>query len=249
MSAHRHIPIVILALGTMNTVAQTPYPDHTVQDITWALGQHQHAVSLPILAPSTPTLPVLVKEKAQVEFVSATQVRLAPGFRAGGFTGQGQFRARIDGYPGNPGDMTLVAPDPATSIVDNIVRVPKWEKLEVGLRLPNNYQDAVDAFFEHYYSNGVTQLSTPGMVDPTQHLNPYADDSLQLVMLLTDPDGQPRMKWGYFMREAKWESEDETAPLVEDTDHPLHPYHIRFRVAPDMEGPWSFTLSVQAPHT
>jgi hypothetical protein len=80
-------------------------------------------------------------------------------------------------------------------------------------------------------------------------LNPYADDSLQLVMTLTKPDGTTTLKWGFFMREAKWNSGNQLARLTEDHTASLHPYHVRFRFAPDMEGPWQFNISVKAPYT
>ncbi|MBL7963161.1 MAG: T9SS type A sorting domain-containing protein [Flavobacteriales bacterium] len=195
-----------------------------------------------------PDFPVEISGSADAEFVSGTQVRLAPGFHAGAFTGSGRFRAHIDAGLGPPGDVVVITPDPAVGVHSNILHVPKWEKLEIGMRLPQVYQDAITNFFGHYYSNGVTEPATPNVVDAAHDLNPYADDSLQLVMLLTGPSGQ-RMKWGFFMREAGWENATDIAQLMEDTDDPLHPYHIRFRFAPDVEGPWEFTLSLKAPHT
>ncbi|MFN3874768.1 MAG: hypothetical protein ACK4L7_02505, partial [Flavobacteriales bacterium] len=130
--------------------------------------------------------------------------------------------------------------------------------MEVGLRLPQEYQEAIDAFFQHYYpynypphlpGNPNTNVAAPGNVDPLHDLNPYADDSLQVVMTLTRPDGSQTMKWGLFMREGKWlDDTDPNAKLVQDDSDPLFPYHIRFRFSPDLEGTWMFSLSVMAPH-
>ncbi|MCW5899470.1 MAG: hypothetical protein KIT10_09400 [Flavobacteriales bacterium] len=229
--------------------AQTPYPDHSIQDVSWSSGTHHFAVvTQHIIAPGTPTLPVLITGTADAEFVSGSQVRLAPGFHAGGFNTEGRFRAYIDESLGQPADLIIIAPDPQGALVDNIVHVPKWEKFEVGLRLPQEYQDATERFFDHYYSGGVMEDATPGNVHPVYDLNPYADDSLQLVMTLTSPSGS-KIKWGFFMREGRWSSEDPDAKLVEAPDDPLYPYHIRFRIAPDVEGPWRFDLAVKAPHT
>ncbi|HRQ86271.1 MAG TPA: hypothetical protein PLV70_14260, partial [Flavobacteriales bacterium] len=128
--------------------------------------------------------------------------------------------------------------------------VNKWEKLEVGLQLPQMYKAAIDSFFMHYYADPLDPyVATPANVDPVHDLNPYADDSLQVVMTLTKPDGTQAMKWGFFMREEKWSSTAPTALLAEDPDDPFHPYPVRFRLAPDMEGPWQCTISIKAPHT
>ncbi len=243
--------LALLLLASVST-GQIAYPDLVVQDVDWSSGVHAYAVTQGILAPAVPELPVNVEETAEVEFVSARHVHLTPGFHAGDFVYEGFFHARIDEAAGPAGDIVVVAPDPVEYLIDHVLHVPKWEKLEVGLQLPQEYKDAIDRFFANYYSNGTAQAATPAAVNDTYDLNPYADDSLQLVMQLTDPDGQQRMKWGFFMREAKW---DETAPdpdeaiLVEHSSSPYHPYHVRFRFAPDKEGPWQFTLSLKAPYT
>lgn len=249
MCSHRQISGSLAALISMSATAQTPYPELTIQDVAWSEGTHHYAVSNSILSPGTPNLPATISGTADAEFVSANSVRLAPGFHAGGFSDTGRFRARIDEGLGQVADLVIIPDAPYSYMVDNVVQVHKWEKLEVGLRLPLAYQNAIDAFFGHYYSNGVEQLSTAYMVDPAHDLNPYADDSLQLVMILTDPGGQQRMKWGFFMRESIWEGDSDIDKLVEDVDNVLYPYNIRFRFSPDMEGAWSFMISVRAPET
>ncbi|MBL0126013.1 MAG: T9SS type A sorting domain-containing protein [Flavobacteriales bacterium] len=232
--------------------AQTPYPDLTIQDVTWTDGTHHIAVTQPILSPSTPDLPVEVSGTVDAEFVSGTQVRLRPGFHAGGLTGAGRFHAYIDNNLGSAGDVVVVSPDPATAVVDNVLHVNKWEKLEIGFELPQEYTDAIERFFDHYYPNApVIYSANPSNTDAVHDLNPYADDSLRLVLTLTSPSGVQRMKWGYYMRESMWENapDPDLALLTEDTGSTLFPYHVRFRFAPDEEGPWQFALSIQAPHT
>jgi hypothetical protein len=243
------LPLSILLVASCHQVfGQVPYPDCYVQDEEWTDGTHLVQVPQKIFAPGDPGVPVTITGTADAEFVSATQVRLTPGFHAGAFTGGGRFRAHIDESLGSPEDVIVIAPDPATHISNGVLHVNKWEKLEVGFKLPQDYQDAIDRFFANYYTNGTDQDATPGNVDPAHDLNPYADDSLQLVMTLTGPSGQ-RVKWGFFMREAEWEDGTDTALLIEHTSSPLYPYHIRFRFAPEEEGLWQFALSVKAPHT
>jgi hypothetical protein len=221
-----------------------------VEGVTWSSGVQNVAVSNRIVSPGDGGGAVLITGNAQAEFVSGTSIHLTDGFHAGDFTGNGQhFRARIDPFNGGPDDVITIAPDPATSVTDNVLHVPKWEKVEIGVRLPPDYQDAIDSFFAHYYSNGDSAFATPDQVDRDHDLNPYADDSLLLVMSLTDPSGDRRMKWGFFMKEGKWSSSIDAATLVEDESSALHPYHVRYRIAPDEEGAWQFALSIKAPHS
>lgn len=263
MGTARIIATVAVLLHMATVCAQTLYPELTIQDVSWMGGTHHYAVTNSILSPATPERPTEIRASADVEFVSATEVRLLPGFHAGAFNSQGQFHARIDQGLGQPADLVIISPapdgsSPYGSIEDNVVHVHKWEKVEVGLRLPQEYQDAIDRFFEHYYpynypphlpGNPNTNVAEPGNVDPLHDLNPYADDSLQVVMKLTKPDGSKTYKWGFFMQENDWENSDPEAKLVLDPNDPLNPYNIHFRFAPDSEGPWSFTISVKAPFT
>ncbi len=237
-------------LLSVSLMGQTAYPDHVVQGETWSDGVHHVAVTQKILSAGDVHEDMLITGTADAEFVSGTSIHLTPDFHAGAFTGNGLFHAYINPGLGPDGDVVLIAPDPATAVVGNLLQVPKWEKLEIGLQLPQEYQDAIDRFFAHYYSDPLNSfIATPGNVDPVHDLNPYADDSLQVVMTLTRPDGTQTMRWGFFMREAKWADTSATAQVMEDLADPLHPYHIRFRLAPDMEGPWQFTLAIKAPHT
>lgn len=240
--------LLLLALACP-ALGQVIFPEFTVQDVDWNSGVHRVDMTRRILATPDPELPVVSRGTADVEFISGTEVHLTPGFHAGGFTGDGHFRAWID-----QGVEELAITDlyPSPNGVDSVLHVNRWEKLELGLVLPLGYQNAIDSFFVHYYSNGPAGLSTPSQVDRMHDLNPYADDSLQLVMTLVKPSGTQTLKWGFFMREATWETsvaDTNTAHLIEDTVDPLQHYYIRFRVAPDEEGPWQFSISLKANHT
>ncbi|HRO41098.1 MAG TPA: hypothetical protein PLY76_14195, partial [Flavobacteriales bacterium] len=235
---------------SIQLMAQVAYPPFVVQDETWTSGTHHVAVTQPVLAPGSDARPLSISGTADAELKSGNAVHLAPGFHAGHFSNNGYFHAYIDPTLGAPGDVVVIAPDPATHISGNVLHVNKWEKLEVGLQLPQMYKAAIDSFFMHYYADPLDPyVATPANVDPVHDLNPYADDSLQVVMTLTKPDGTQAMKWGFFMREEKWSSTAPTALLAEDPDDPFHPYPVRFRLAPDMEGPWQCTISIKAPHT
>jgi hypothetical protein len=147
------LPLSILLVASCHQVfGQVPYPDCYVQDEEWTDGTHLVQVPQKIFAPGDPGVPVTITGTADAEFVSATQVRLTPGFHAGAFTGGGRFRAHIDESLGSPEDVIVIAPDPATHISNGVLHVNKWEKLEVGFKLPQDYQDAIDRFFANYYT-------------------------------------------------------------------------------------------------
>jgi len=251
MRTRNSIGIAAILLTGMATTAwaQTPWPAHLVEDQNWTSGAHYIGVTPPILSPGSASLPVSVSDSAQVEFVSATSILLKEGLYAGDFSGEGFFEARIDTTLGPDADVVVVSPELAHHFGGSILHVNKWEKLEVGVRLPQEYRDAIDRFIDHYYSDSIPYVATPDSVDAVHDLNPYADDSLQLVMTLTSPSGAQSLKWGYFMREAMWSGTNDTSIAVEDTTDLLYHYHIRFRTAPDEEGDWQFSLSLNAPHT
>jgi hypothetical protein len=230
--------------------AQTPYPPAYIRNVVWDADAHYITVPQPIISPGYELEPTTITGTTVTEFISATEVRLTPGFHAGGFSGEGRFRAWINEGLGDPSEVIVIAPDNAIEPTDNMVHVPKWEKLEVGLKLPEDFQEAIDRFYDHYYLPNDPYQAVPGNVDDLHDLNPYADDSLLLVMRLTSPSGVQSMKWGFFMREARfWPATNPLANLAEDVNDPLYPYHIRFRIAPDEEGPWQFSIAIQAPHT
>lgn len=247
--AYLSVPFAAL-LARAPVSAQTPYPALTIQDVAWTEDIHLYTVTQPILSPASPDLPVTISEAADAEFVSSNQVRLQPGFHAGGFGANGRFRAHIDETLGPPGDVVIIAPDPSVSMQDNVIQVPKWEKFEIGLRLPQEYRDAIDRFFANYYGHPTDPyIATLQNVDQQHDLNPFADDSLQLVMTLTNPSGTEELQWGFYMHEAKWASTFSAASLLDDVADIYHPYTIRYRFAPDIEGTWSFNLSIKAPNT
>lgn len=235
--------------NTVSAQIVYPAPPLVLQDVQWTSGTHHYSQSPAIVAPDDPGHPVEVSGTADAEFVSGTAVHLTDGFQAGSFTGDGQFRARIGDQYGDPESIVLIPSEPGAQTVDGVVHVPKWEKLEIGIELPPAYQAAVDSFFAHYYSNGQNEPATSGAIDTSHDLNPYADDSLQLVMTLTKPSGTQTLKWGFFMREADWIDDGDFAILAEDPLDTLAPYQIRFRLSPDEEGIWGFSVAISAPAT
>src|SRR5439155_18435028 len=124
--------------------------------------------------------PIQIYANTQISFVSTTEITLKTSFTASP-TGSGFFDAKIDAQTPRA---ALI--DPMQTDAEHIVHVNKWEKLEIGLTLPQEYQDAIGAmgvggFFDHYYD------AIPNNIDPDNDLNPYADDSLLMEIHFTSP--------------------------------------------------------------
>src|SRR5262249_14839893 len=126
---------------------------------------------------------------------------------------------------------------------EEIVSVHKWEKLEIGIELPQQYTTAIQNFLTHYYD------TIPGNINHSADLNPYADDSLKIELHLTSPSSIQITKYGFFCRQADWNGSNDDSYLIEDTNDLLYPYKIRYRFAPTEQGLWNFYFTISAPFT
>ncbi len=241
------IIIIGLLLAFSFSHAQTGYP-YIIQGISWhATPDVDIYFTGDIISPYVETPGVTVDGTADVEFHGGYSVTLNPGFTASATTSDFNFRAVVD----EAIESVVITPDPSTSIDQNgILHVNKWEKLEVGFTLPEDYQTAVNNFFDHYFP--------PGNGNPSADydLNPYADDSLLIRIDLTSPSNQIITKWGFFMREARWGADvvpayPGSAFLEEDASDINYKYFYRLRFAPDEVStqPWSLSINLSAPFT
>lgn len=187
----------------------------------------------------------------EMTYVARNMIHLRAGFHAGGFDAgstDGFFRTEFL----SDNNFILVSPDPG-AIIDDVVHVPKWEKLEIGFKLPSVYEFAISKFFEHYYD------ITPGnQVNLMTDINPYASDSLNVRVTLTSPSGRILTRYAFYMREATWGAAPlnsngvltpGAAELTADLS-PLSDYHWRFRFAPDEVDPnipWTMRIQVFGP--
>ncbi len=195
-----------------------------------------------ILSPGNSSQNCVINSNSNIDFIAGESVTLEPGFEAGHFNGSGSFTAKID----NSNQAVLISPNPSSSIVDGIVHVNKWEKLEIGFTIPTEYQIGIDNFFNHYYS-GISKTSVCDY-----DLNPYADDTVVFTALFTKPNGDQIMKFGFFMRSAEWSSNDDDASLMDDNTAPLSKYNFRVRYSPDLDDaniPWNVSFRFSTPNS
>nr|MBK9651701.1 hypothetical protein [Bacteroidota bacterium] len=240
--------------------AQVPIPftqPVIVAGVTWNTWQ-LHTINIntanKIVAPGTGGGAVAIIDNARVDFTSSTEVHLTDGFHAGHFNLSGNTSGRFHaGIFDNP-EVVMLDNDYTTIGSDGLVHIPKWEKLEIGIKLPSDYKTAIDNFFAHYYN---------GTLDANKDLNPYANDSLELEIQFTSPTGIELTRYGFFMRMGHWVNTNQSNTfsgsaltgfddvLEDDATNPLNDYSIRFRFAPNEESalPWTFKIIVKAPHT
>lgn len=229
----------------------TGYP-YIIQNKNWS--NHTETIHFigDIISPYNVSDPTVIDGTSNVQFLAGHKVSLRPGFSAKATNSSYHFKAAIE----KPVQCVLINPDPSTCIDDNgNVHVHKWEKLEIGFTMPDEYQTAIDNFFNHYYGG----IQNPDLV---HDLNPYADDSIIVKVNLTSPAGHSYIKWGFFMREATWSGNDiysdflGSQALIDDINSPYYRYNWRFRFTPDPKTdeestivPWQFTITISAPHT
>ncbi|MEO8087822.1 MAG: hypothetical protein ABI763_13440 [Bacteroidota bacterium] len=141
-------------------------------------------------------------------------------------------------------NVVLITPD--TIGIGSPVTVHKWEKYEIGFELPQEYIAAIDNYLDH-------RILAQDTVDHNHDLNPYADDSLLMVLHLTSPSGRQIIKYGFFMRSSQWIYDSYTSDYNLDSCETvdLSSYKVRFRFAPDEDSTlqWNYNLFIAAPFT
>ena len=135
-SADRSLRTLVLAMLLTPIpfiFGQTTFPDLRIYGVDWSTGDHPYQVPQHISSPGLPGETTTVRQEAQAEFRSAQSVHLTPGFHAGELLGAGQFHAHIAPADIPVEDLLIIAPDPTTHLIDGMLQVEQWEKLELGV--------------------------------------------------------------------------------------------------------------------
>lgn len=185
----------------------------TVEGITHSSGTHQYCAPNNLTSPNNPNNPVEINNTADVEYVAGNRIHLKPGFHAGNFSQGGRFRARI-----SPVGIKIL--DPSNGIVG------KYNKIELGVRLPDNIKQAVDDF-----------------LGGGSGTNPYDPDQLSVEATFSstfDIFGGPipyeKTIYGFYYRDYERN--------VPGWNEQFTPYHWRVRYAPPFEGDWAVEVKV-----
>lgn len=150
-----------------------------------------------------------VTNNAVVVYRAGNHVKLIPGFRVNGLTNQGKFLGTIQ-----PNDYEIV------SMNTTGWSVPKYEKLELGLKLPIVIQNQINDFFT---SNGATGI------------NPYDPEALLINFFFT-LNGTQYKRRAFYYRDFNVANNN----WVEQTSE----YMQRVRFSPPQTGNGTFYFEV-----
>ena len=132
---------------------------------------------------------------SDAELKAAVEIVMAPDAVAGGYTGAGQFRAAID-----PQAISVVSFHP-----NGWQNIPRYEKFEMGVKLPANIQSQIDAFLS-------------GQVG----INPYDPDQIKVECSF---NGGAYFRYGFYYRDYYVQN---NTWVEKPTDHTF-----RIRIAPE----------------
>jgi hypothetical protein len=220
--------LFVFALAVCSVKAQQiPY---IPVDNYFPQGPGTQTVSYPfgITAPTSAAVPDYVAGSMQVNFIAGQRVQLHDGFHAGGFTGSGYFRAQI----GTAADFDVAFMEPNQNTPD----VGQYEKLEMGIHLPQQLFDDVEGFCNH----------TPNYPTP---VNPFNPEELNVYaefyrVLPNNTDQLEATVYGFYYREF------ERARVGNHADWDWNPvntdYTFRVRFAPSILGQWKVVLKVES---
>lgn len=104
--------------------------------------------------------------------------------------------------------------------------VGKYQKMEIGLKLPEIVQEKIDNFLKR--------------IQPENQLNPYDPELLDVKIILQSPSNQQYIKPAFY-----YEPYENVGGIYvkQNTDFPF-----RFRFAPDELGSWKLSVSVVMPN-
>lgn len=135
-------------------------------------------------------------QTSDVEIKAASEIVMSPDAVAGAYTGTGQFRAAIE-----PAALSIVSFHP-----NGWYNIPRYDKFEMGVKLPANIQSQINAFL-----NG-----QPG-------LNPYDPDQVRIECVYNS-GGHTR--YGFYYRDFTVQN---NTWIEQPTD-----YTFRIRLAPEV---------------
>jgi hypothetical protein len=176
-----------------------------------------------IISPHASNSPVSVSGSSQVNFKAGHEVQLKDGFKASSITGSGYFRAFIS----NP-DFEVVFIEPNNAYP----QVPKYEKLELGIKLPANIEQLITNYFNNVDS-------------PPNTINPYDFNQISVEATFNGINNHylpySRKVYGFFYRDY---TRNNTTQLWDEVQTD---YHWRVRFSPEYTGNWNGSIVINFP--
>jgi len=211
----KHHLIISATFIFNNIIAQVPVPDLYITNQNITNGTYIFGNNTQIFSPGA-TGTMDISGNAQVDYKAGQRIVLGNGFKASNFTGAGKFHAYIQQ---NDFDVVIMEPTGTPGIV------PKLEKLELGVKLPQAITEQIDSYF-------LTGLG----------INPYDPDQISVEAYFVSPTGVTKIIPGFFYREYTSIEWPDNAWYEQNTD-----YAWRVRFAPPQLGNWTGTIKISIP--
>jgi hypothetical protein len=214
------IKLCIVLLGVENSLSlscQTILPPIVISDVTFNNQDKTFKYAQPIISPDHLLEPTKITGNSHISFITGEEISLYPGFHTYNLDGSGYFDAKID----SSFQVRLISPDQTNY---NSVIVSKFEKLELGIKLPNFINQMINNF-----------IFDP---DNYSYINPYDSAHIDVYAIFNSPSGE-QIRWnGFYYR--KYQTEND-----EYIEIPLK-YNWRIRFAPFETGLWTCEIFVES---
>ncbi len=165
----------------------------------------------------------------EVDFISSTEVHLKPGFSAYGFNGNGYFHASVI-----KSEIPLVVFTPENTNGE----VGKYDKLEIGVRLPQNVYDEIDNFINE--------------IPNVNKLNPFNESDINVIADFYTLTGNnlatenfKHTVYGYYHNEYKTVIETPANAVNSYYEKDTTSFRFRVRFAPWLIGYWKCKIRVE----
>ncbi|MBI2269833.1 MAG: VCBS repeat-containing protein, partial [Bacteroidetes bacterium] len=213
--------VIITVLLANNVLAQSGMPDLLVPDIG-SQGAPECTQEC-YVGPTQPNSTYITGGSFK-GILAGKCVHLLNGFHAGNFTAGGNFHATISN---TLLDLKVITPYSAIG-----ASVGKYEKYELGIKLPATIQAQID----NYLAGG-------------SGINPYDPDQIDISFnaFRTTPFRHSISGYAFFYKEFIHNSTNTSWDNV--INDPNKDYTWRLRIAPDEVGEWSGSISVNVNHT
>ena len=135
--------------------------------------------------------------------------------------------------------------------------VGKYEKVELGVDLPEEINCAVNAFLDsrkgECWDQNMINWTECNNLDPQKGmLNPFAQEDVNLKAVFTSPTGKTTRRYGFFYRRfVRLNKHTPPAGIPDGYDswqEVSTDYHWRIRFAPDEIGQWSVNVFLEVPN-
>jgi len=171
---------------------------------------------------------VTISGSSNVKYTAVQKIKLQPGFKVIDPSGNGNFNAHIYDQPDF--SINIIEPDTTSN------EVGMFEKLELGIALPNNIKFLTDTFLNHPPQN---------VFEDYYGLNPFNPDDISIEAHFRSvdfPGTEEKIVFGFYYKNYDYIELNPEAGYWEEVPTT---YNWRVRFAPDKSGLWSTDIFIR----